>query len=291
VRWDQLALRDAKVLFFSIPVLIFAAILLYLVFWNVYYSFLNWSALETRPVFVGFATYATIFSNSLFVWAFVRTLLWAGGLVVAGNVMGLLIAGLIYFLRSNRLRTMYSSVFLFPFALPMAAVAMIWVWLYNVRLGINVVLRALGLPTSTWLSNPYTMFPSLFLVTIWVFSGLAAVFYLASFYNVEVSVIESARVDGASSARIFYKILLPASKNSFIVVTALLLLFSLRIFSLPFTSLGLNPYTETLTLNLYYFYETEFFSESAAVAVLVTVIATAIVIPYALYGIKRWISS
>ena len=285
-----MGLRDAKVLVFSIPVLIFAGILLYLVLWNVYYSFFNWSSFNPRPYFVGLLTYSTVFSNNLFDWALIRTLLWAGGLVACGNALGVLIAGLIYFLRSDRLRTVYTSVFLYPFALPMAAVAMVWVWLFNIKLGINSVLTALHMPTFSWLSVPTTMFPSLFIVTVWVFSGLAALFYLSSFYNVEKAVIESARVDGASSTRIFFQILLPASKNSFIVVTALLLLFSLRIFSLPFAALGgLNPYVQTLTINLYYFYITEYFSESSVVAVIVTIIAAAIVLPYAMYGIKRWI--
>ncbi|MGC8631634.1 MAG: glucose ABC transporter permease GlcT [Thermoprotei archaeon] len=286
-----MAVRDAKVLVFSVPVLAFAIILVYIVLWNVYLSFMNWSALTPQAKFVGFSTYAAVFSDALFISSLVRSLLWAGGLVLIGNALGIFLAALIYFVRSSRLRSVYLSLFVYPLAIPMAATALIWTWLFNVQDGINVLLRAVGIPGLPWLSEPSTAFPSLLLVTVWVFSGLAALFYLASFYNVEQSVIESARIDGAGSGTIFHKILLPASKNAFIVSTALLLLFALRIFSLPYVSTGLNPYTETATLNLYYFFITEYFSRSAGVSVIIVVIATIIVIPYALYGIKRWISS
>ncbi len=281
---------NAKILIFSVPALIFGFILLYLVLWNIYYSFFNWSQLSPVPRFVGLRTFADILSQQLFQASLERTLLWAAGLVLAGNLMGLTLAAILYFVRNSTLRTIYLSIFVYPLAVPMAAVGIVSVWIFNVKMGINVWLSALHLPTSLWLASPSTAFPTLFLVTVWVFSGLSALFYLASYSNVEQSVIESARVDGAGPFTLFRKVLLPSAKNASIVSTALLFLFALRLFSLPYVSTGLNPYTETIVVNLYFYYISTFFSYSSAISTIVVAIALVVIVPYALFGLKRWIS-
>ena len=218
---------NSKILIFSVPVLIFGFILLYLVLWNAYYSLFNWSQLSPVPKFAGLGVYAELLGSQLFRMALERTLMWALGLVLAGNAMGLTLAALLYFVRNSRLRTVYLSIFVYPLAVPMAAVGLISVWLFNVKMGINVWLAALHLPTPLWLASPQTAFPTLFLVTVWVFSGLSALFYLAAYSNVDQSIIESARVDGASAFTIFRKLLLPSAKNASIVSTALPFLFAL----------------------------------------------------------------
>ncbi|MDP7975389.1 MAG: sugar ABC transporter permease [TACK group archaeon] len=281
---------NSKVLIFSVPVLIFGFILLYLVLWNAYYSLFNWSQLSPVPKFAGLGVYAELLGSQLFQTALERTLMWALGLVLVGNAMGLALAALLYFVRNSRLRTVYLSIFVYPLAVPMAAVGLISVWLFNVKMGVNVWLAALHLPTPLWLASPQTAFPTLFLVTVWVFSGLSALFYLAAYSNVDQSIIESARVDGASAFTIFRKLLLPSAKSASIVSTALLFLFALRLFALPYVSTGLNPYTETIVVNLYFYYISTFFSSSAAVSTVVVVIAMIVIIPYAMYGLKRWIS-
>jgi glucose/arabinose transport system permease protein len=98
-------------------------------------------------------------------------------------------------------------------------------------------------------------------------------------------------IDRAGPLKILRSILVPNSLNSFIVSTALLLIFSLRIFTVPYVVSGgpTNTLLQTLGVYMYYLFTTEYFSQSAAVASIITLIAVAIVIPYALIGIRRWI--
>ncbi len=218
------------------------------------------------------------------------SLTWVVSLIVFGNLIGIMFAGLLFNVGNGKVRLFFTTLFIYPMAISMAASGVIWTWLFNTNDGINTILRPLGLPAYTWLDKPSSALPSLILVSIWVFSGLAMIFYLASFQNVNKETIESARIDGASFLRILTRILLPEAKNAFIVSTALLFLFALRIFSLPFVSTGLNPFTETAVLNMYFYYITEFFAKSSVVSVIIVLVAAAVVIPYALYGLKRWIS-
>ena len=280
-----------RALLFVIPTLFFSGVLLYLVFYDLYFSFTNWSATNPSPKFVGVSTYSKIFSSTSFSNALVHSGMMALTAVLVGNLLGLVVAGLLYFIMSNRRKIAYMSVFIYPLAISMSSNALIWLWLFNPSSGINWLLASLHLPTYGWLSSPASQFPSFLLVVIWAYSGLAVIFYMAAFLNVDRSIIEAARLDGSTDFRIFRTFLLPNSLNGFIVSTALLFLFSFRVFSLSYVIGGgpTNSSYQTLVMYAYYQFYTESFAKSAAVSVIIIVIAAAVVIPYAIFGIKRWI--
>ncbi|BBD73696.1 glycerol-3-phosphate ABC transporter permease [Sulfodiicoccus acidiphilus] len=274
-----------------VPTAALSVILLYLVIWNLYYSFTDWSLFHSVPQFVGFLTYAQAMSTLFFRSSFLHSFELSGGLILVGNLLGIFLAGLLYFVKSSKLRTVYLSIFIAPLAISMAVNGVIWLWLFNLQIGIDWLLVRIGLPALPWLSSTATAFPSMFLVTVWAYTGLAVLFYLASFMGVDKSLIEAARVDGVGSLRTFFKVLLPNSSQGVIVATALLFLFSFKIFSLPFVLSGgpTNVSLQTGVIYMYYLDTTEFFAESTAIATLVTAIAAAVVIPFALLGLKRWV--
>lgn len=274
-----------------IPTAIFSVILLYLVIWNAVISFTNWSLLNPKISFVGLQTYFSVVRTFQFSNSILHSLELSASLVIIGNILGILFAGLLYFLSSNKARSVFLSIIIYPLAISMAVNALIWLWLFNINIGIDWLLVRIGLPQFPWLSSTSTMFPSLILVSIWAYTGIATLFYLAGFMNIDKSIIEAARLDGASAFKILYKLLIPNSFNSFIVATALLFLFSFRIFSLPYILSGgpTNIFLQTAVVYMYYLFTVEFFSQATAVATIITVIASVIIIPYALIIIRRWI--
>ncbi len=259
--------------------------------WDYYYSFTNWSLFNPIPQFVGLQTYVKILTTPpITVASLERSMLLAALLVASGNALGIILAGLLFFLRSNTQRNVYLSILIYPLAMPMIANAFIWLWLYNVEYGLDYVFKLIGLPTINWL-GPQNAFWSIFLVTTWAYSGLAVIFYLAMLMNVPQSVIDAAKVDGgAGTFTIYLRILLPNVRGALIISSALLFLFALRIFSLPYGMVALNPFVETAVINLYWDYISEHFAEATAIAGIVIAIAVAVVVPYALYGLKRWIT-
>jgi glucose/arabinose transport system permease protein len=283
--------RRRMTFLFVVPTLFFAAFLIYFILWNLYYSFLDYSILHAHnPAFVGFSTYSAVLGDPLFVTAMERTVLWVVLTLVATNGFGILIASLIFFLDNAKLKSIYNSLFLYPISISLAASAVIWTWLYNPQEGINSILTALHLPAFSGLSSPSTAELSLIIVSIWIYSGLSAIFYYSSFHGVSPQVIESARADSAGAHTIVLKILLPEAKNAFIVSTVTIFLFVLRMFSLPYVATGLDPFTLTLAEEMFNYFTTEFFSKASVVSIVVVIIAAAVIVPYALFGIKRWIS-
>ncbi len=79
--------------------------------------------------------------------------------------------------------------------------------------------------------------------------------------------------------------------NGFIVSTALLFLFSFRVYTLPYIISGgpSNYYAQTLLTYQYFLFESSYFAQSSVVDTIVVAIALAVVVPYALLGMRRWI--
>lgn len=279
-----------KSFIFVIPVLAFAAILLYLIFWNLYYSFMDYSIVHRIPAYDGLVTFGVVITSRYFSNSLVHSFEISGSLVISGNILGLLFAGLLYSIKSNRLRITYMSIFIYPLTISMAANALIFLWLFNPNIGINNLLGVLHLPQPAWLTGGNTLY-SLMIIVSWAYSGLAMLFYLAAFLNVDRSIVEAAYMDGAHYLRIFRKLLVPNSMNGFIVSTALLFLFSFRLFSLPYIISGgpTDLFSQTMLMYQYFLYTTSYFAQSSVIDTFVVLIALLVVVPYALIGMKRWI--
>ena len=279
-------------LIMAIPTLFFGGIIVFLLIWNFVVSLQNWSLFNPFPKFAGLSSYLYLFTQNYFYASIDHTILFTVGLVAIGNVLGLLLAALLYFLPNNTQRAIYLSIFIYPIAVPPTAAALVWLWLFNPTIGIDWLLTKLHLPSIPWFATPLNTQLALVLVEVWAYTGLSVLFYLASFLSVDKSIIEAARLDGASGINLLFKVLLPNSMNGFIISTALLFLFSLRIFDIPFIMSGsaTSPTLMTLVTYIYYLYAySEYFSAAAALAALVAAIAAIVIIPYALLGLKRWV--
>ena len=273
---------------FLAPALLFSMLLYYGILWNVSIALTNYSLLNPRPKFTGLQGFVELFNDPSFVAAFWRTLLWAALLVAAGNAVGLLLASAIFQVESSRVRNALTTFFLYPFSLSMVVVGIVWRWLYDPQKGVDTLLAVLGLPRFEWLSGE-NAFWSLVLTSIWVYAGFTALLYLAMFYNVDRSLIESAFVDGASPLTVLTRIVIPNAKQGLIIATIFLALFAIQMFDLPYSVLFLNPFVMTMVMYVYSKFTSLYFYLASAAAIVIVAVSAFIVIPYAVYGLKRWI--
>ncbi len=270
------------------PVLLFAVLLYYCVFWNIGIALTNLSLLNPVPRFTGLESFAELFSDPRFLNSLQNTLMWALLLVVFGNAAGLLLASAIFQFSSSKIRSALTTFLIYPLSLSLVVVGITWRWLFDAYKGFNVIFSQIGLPQVRWLEG-YNAFWSMVLVSLWVYTGFIAMLYLAMFYNVDKSMIESAMVDGADTLTIMTRIVIPASKQGLIISTVFLLLFGLQMFDLPYSVLYLNPFTMTVVMYSFERYVAMYLYQASAAAILLVLISAFIVIPYAMYGLKRWI--
>ncbi len=282
-------MRLRTFLLFMAPTLIFALLLYYGILWNVAIALTDYSIIHPKMTFTGFQSFRELFSDPSFTSAFKRTLLWAALLVSLGNIVGLVIASSIFQFESNKVRNTFTAFFLYPFSLSLIVVGIIWRWLFDPYKGIDLILSKLGIHPIEWLSGTHA-FWSLVLVSLWVYSGFAALLYLAMFYNVDRTLIESAMVDGANTITVLTRIVIPNSKQGVIIATIFLALFAIQMFDLPYSVLFINPFTMTMVMYIYNQFTSLHFYLASAAAVIVVVVSAFIVIPYAMYGLKKWIA-
>jgi ABC-type sugar transport system permease subunit len=107
--------------------------------------------------------------------------------------------------------------------------------------------------TPAFLGKPdIAMLPILF-VTLWIWTGLYMVIFLANMQKIDVQIIESARIDGANEGQVMRYIVLPALTGTLVNSAILCIAGSLSSFSLVWAMTGGGPNHVTEILAIYMF--------------------------------------
>jgi arabinogalactan oligomer/maltooligosaccharide transport system permease protein len=161
----------------------------------------------------GFENYQEVFTNERirgpFVQVFTWNLVFAVGSVLITFAIGLALANA---LQDERLRgrALYRSIYILPYAIPAFLSVLIWRGLLNESFGqVNNLLESIGLDAIPWLGDPFWAKVSVLLVNAWL--GFPYMFLITSgaLTAIPEELKEAARVDGASSWRVFRTITLP----------------------------------------------------------------------------------
>ncbi len=213
------------------------------------FSFYKLAGFTYEGPFVGFANYARVIGNSLFMESFRNNLVWAFGTLAGQILVGLATALLLN--RSFRGRSVAQGLILFPYIIPGIVAVIVWRWLLHDQYGvINLVLkRWIGLEESIhWFATPSLAMTSLILVGIWKFFPFVTICFLARLQIVPPQLYDAAKVDGASPWKEFWHITLPQLREVFFVVVLLRGIFMYIKFDIPWLLTGGGPGTSTYTL-------------------------------------------
>ena len=94
--------------------------------------------------------------------------------------------------------------------LPMIAVANIWLFFYAPGFGLLDQIRSLfGLPQLNLLGSSDTVLWAVMVVAVWKEAGFFMIFYLAALQSIPPTYREAARIEGANSWQVFWKITFP----------------------------------------------------------------------------------
>jgi multiple sugar transport system permease protein len=134
------------------------------------------------------------------------------------------------------------------------AMALVWMTMMSPTIGVlNYFLRSLGLPASAWVASPAAVIPSLLLVETWMWTPMVALILLAGLSSLPTEPFESARVDGASSWQIFWRITLPLMRSTLVVAALFRAIDALKVFDIVYVMTEGGPGFASETLNLYVF--------------------------------------
>ena len=216
------------------------------------------SALFGAWEFAGLKNYIDMFQSSEFWKATLNTLEFLILTVPIGIALSLILAGLLN--AKIRGKTVFRAIYFLPMVVAPAAVAMVWKWMYNTEFGIiNTVLRAVGLPTNNWLTNPSTVLLSVAVVAIWSAVGYDAILLLSGLQAIPLSYYDAARVDGAGGFKQFIYITLPLLSPTTFFVLIMRCMASLKVFDLIYMMVeDSNPAIQSARPLLGMFYRQSF---------------------------------
>ncbi len=192
------------------------AVLIYLIFavlpffQSFLLSFHEWNGFSEK-IFVGLQNYMDAFRDKTFLVAIKNSVYLGVVSSVISVVIGVLCAWFLLYV-GKRWGGFFRTVLFSPSMIPSVITALIFAFVFEPEIGIlNSLLRVLGLDglTRAWLTNKTTALNCILFVSAWKQVGLTMVLCFAGMQGVDQSLVESARLDGATDFQVFKKIILP----------------------------------------------------------------------------------
>lgn len=255
-------------------------------------SFQRWNGLDENRAFVGLKNYRYIFTTDPVFWvAFKNTVIWTILSVVIPPAIGLLLA-----LGLNAkifARGTLRAIYYLPVIIAPIAVATMWRWMYDPFFGmVSQVFTQLGLQglVQDWLGDKSVALYSMFVAYTWQSVGFSLVLFMAGLQSVDRSLVEAARIDGASRWQVFRFVTLPTLQVTITIVIVLSTINSLKAFDIVYGMTGGGPAQSTQMLALWAFVQSMEifdFGRGSAISVVLLVITLCIVVPYIRWSQKR----
>ncbi|WP_367986101.1 carbohydrate ABC transporter permease [Streptococcus sp. ZY1909104] len=220
-------------------------------------SFFNYTM--TDFTFVGLDNYVRMFNDPIFIKSLINTLVIVVGSVPVVIFFSLFVAANTY--QKNVIaRSFYRAVFFLPVVTGSVAVTVVWKWIYDTLSGIlNFVLKSGGIieQNISWLGDKQWALWAIVIILLTTSVGQPIILYIAALGNIDNSLVEAARVDGANETQVFWQIKWPSLLPTTLYITVITTINSFQIFALIqlLTSGGPNYATSTL---MYYLYEKAF---------------------------------
>lgn len=250
-----------------------------------YYSLCDYTLLQS-PVFIGLENYSDLARDEVFWRSLFNTFYYAAMALPGGLLVSLGLAMLLNVKVPGQ--AVWRTIIFLPSLVPVVASAMLWMWLFNAKLGlINALLAKLGIEGPGWLTDPSWAMPALALMSLWGV-GHAVVIYLAGLQDVPRELYEAAEIDGAGVWRRVWNVTLPMLSPVIFFNLVMAIIGTLQVFDVPYIMTGGGPARATYFVTMY-LYDNAFNYLQMGYASAMAWIMLLIVL--ALTGIAFWSSS
>jgi glucose/mannose transport system permease protein len=261
--------------------------------WNLRVSLSDWRGLRPNYAYEGFGNYTRLPDDTRFTDdvenVIVFTLVFVGGTLLVGFLLALLLE------KRVRGEGAFRGVFLYPMAVSLIATAIVWRWLLNnstgsQETGLNKLFGVVGLDflANDWFkSNTNWAVAAVALPAGWALSGYVMALFLAGMRGVSDELREAARVDGASEPKVFWHVVRPMLLPVVMSAVVILAHISLKTFDLMFAMDVESRKIETPALYMWFTtFDGGNFSRGAAIATLLVLGISLVIVPYIAYSIR-----
>ena len=259
---------------------------------NVWFSFNDVNKFNIAT-FVGMQNYEDMIHDKE-VWAtFGNTLKYVLCTVPVGLFLSILIAALL----NSKIKgtSIYRTLYFLPSVTMAAAVAMVWKWIYNEKMGIlNSVIRGLGGKGHGWLTDPKIALYMVMIVGLWMTVGYNMIILLAGMQGISQSYYEAAALDGAGTVQQFFKITIPMLTPTIFFVMITSIISGFQVFDVIYMMIGkTNPaYKSTQTVVMLFYrqaFDYGYKGYAAAISILIFAVIMLVTV-IQLWGQKKWVN-
>lgn len=160
-------------------------------------AFTNYEMGAIDIEWVGLKNFEHLLSDAVFHRSLRNTMLYVVYVVPVSVLGGLLIALLIH--ARTKSRSFYEVIYFLPVTSTLIAMATVWQFLLNPKLGpVNTLLQLLGQSQQNFLGDPALMIPTLAGIGVWQLLGFNMILFLTGLSGIPKELYEAAAVDGVT---------------------------------------------------------------------------------------------
>jgi raffinose/stachyose/melibiose transport system permease protein len=263
-------------------VVLSVGLIYYCIAYTGYISTLNWDGISPNPQHVGVHNYTRLLHDPLF-WGAVRhTIVFFVVTFAAQTVLGLLFAVLLH--SRIKLAVIYKVIIFVPVVLAPAIMAPVFRQMLEPNGQLNTVLHWVGLGglAQPWIGQTSTSLPVIMVITVWEWTGLTFVLYYAAMSQIDESMLEAARLDGAGNLRIISAIIWPSVRGTTAALATLSVIGALKTFDVPWLVTSAGPNYATNFFGTYIYQQTiplDHVGYGAALSIVLLVVALLVAVP------------
>lgn len=206
----------------------------------------------------GFANYTKVLNDGKFISALKNTGEYVLFVVPISTALAILIANLLN--RKVRLSALFQTAYFLPMVTAAMATGLAWKFMFNFTSGpINYLLSFVGINPIDWIGKAQNNIWALIIYGIWNILPFTIILMISGLQNIDETYYTAARVDGAKSTRIFFRITVPLLAPTISLVLIINSISSAKVFSDLFPLFNSSPGTyENLYTVVYYIYQNAF---------------------------------
>lgn len=221
----EAALYLLPFLVFFIVFVIYPVVNVFLLSFKQNYSYL-------RGTFDGWSleNYRKVLTDDKFRSAMKNTLLYVLFTVPLSTAVAVFFANLLN--KKIRGAAFFQTAFFLPMVTSVTAVGLIWRFMYNQNYGlINFVLSKFGIQKIGWVVDSAWSLPALIIFGIWNILPFTIILLISGLQNINPLYYTAAKVDGAKSSKIFFRITLPLLSPTIFLVCIVNTISCFKVFS------------------------------------------------------------
>ncbi len=251
------------------------------------------SGIGANMKWVGIYNYSRMLEDTVFKRALLNNFFYL--IIQVPIMLGLaLILAVLLNRKDLKFKGLFRTAIFLPCATSLVSYAIIFRSLFSLDGFINTVLLNMGLLTEplNWLAEPTTARIVIIVALIWRWTGYNMIFYLSGLQNIDSTLYEAARIDGASSLQVFSKITVPLLRPIILLTAIMSTNGTLQLFDESVNLTNGGPANATITMS-HYIYKICFeyspkFGYAAAMSYVILILVAVLAMFQMKVGDRRW---